>query len=115
MVIAVFLILSLLGCKPVVEKMDPPPDDLIPRDEMVDIIVDLQLMEAILVTKQKSKAKDLDFTKYYVYNSILAKYKITRDQFERSHAYYQQDLKTMDEIYEEAITRLSKMKLEPES
>jgi len=106
--------LLCMGCRPSVEHPVSPPDDLIPRDEMIDIIVDFRLMEAILVTKQKSKAKDWDFTKYYTYNSVLEKHGITRERFERSHAYYQQDLKLMDEIYAEALARLSKMKSEPE-
>ena len=42
----------------------------------------------------------------------MEKYGITRDKFERSMEYYQSDLKVLDEIYEEAITKLSKLKTE---
>lgn len=108
------ILIFFLSCTPAIDRLQPPPDDLIPRDEMINIVVDLRLMDAVLSTKQKAKAKDAENTKYYLHNSILEKYGITRDRFERSHAYYQQDLKILDDIYAEAITRLSKMKSELE-
>ncbi len=108
------ILMFFFSCTPAIDRLQPPPDDLIPHDEMINIIVDLRLMDAILSTKQKTKAKDSENTKYYLHNSILEKYGITRDRFERSYAYYQQDLKILDDIYAEAITRLSKMKSELE-
>jgi hypothetical protein len=103
-------LILLHSCKPSVDHISQAPADLIPRDEMVDIIVDMRLLDAIISTKQKSKDKDVEDTKYFLYNSILEKYGITNEQFESSHSYYQQDLTVMDEIYGEAIARLSKMK-----
>ena len=113
-IIQFLLLLLCLGCAPTIDHRESPPEDLIPREVMVDVIVDLKMMDAILTTKQKAKAKDIDATKYYLYNSVLDKYKISREQFERSHSFYQQDLKIMDGIYAEALTRLSKMKSSPE-
>ena len=59
--------------------------------------------------------KDLDFSKYYLHNSVMEKYSITREGFEESFSYYAHNLKVMDEIYAEAITKLSKMQSEIES
>ncbi|MCF8369555.1 MAG: DUF4296 domain-containing protein [Bacteroidales bacterium] len=83
---------------------------------MVDILVDIRLFEASLVFDQKKGVKDFNERKYYLYNSIMNKYNISREQFESSFTYYQSDLEVMDKIYADAITKLSlvKSKLELE-
>jgi hypothetical protein len=77
---------------------------------MVNIIVDLRIMDAILVTMQKSGDRSIEDQKYFLNNTILQKYNITRPQFDSSYVYYQKDLKVIDEIYADAITKLSLMK-----
>ena len=114
----IVIILSFLiffGCTQKIETAFDPPENLIQEDQMVDIVVDLLIFDAILIEKQKKKSKDLDFSKYYVHNSIMEKYNISREGFEESFNYYAHNLKIMDEIYAEAITKLSKMKSEIES
>lgn len=110
--LAVSILVLLLGCTHKINENKPKPADLIPKEQMVDIFVDLKIMDAILASKQRKKEQDQQFTKYYLHNSIMEKYGITRDRFERSVEYYQRDLKVLDEIYEEAITKLSKIKSE---
>jgi hypothetical protein len=113
---ATLLTLALLvlfsGCTSKIKDSSPEPNDLIPKEQMVDIFVDLKIMDAILASKQRKKETDLHFTKIYYHNSIMEKYGITRDRFVRSFEYYERDLEVLDEIYEEAITKLSKMKSE---
>jgi len=111
-IICIFSLLIFFGCTQKIETAVAPPEDLIPRDQMVDIIADLFIMEAILIEKQKKKSEDFHFSKYYIHNSILEKYNITRKSFEDSFNYYAHDLKTMDDIYADAITKLSKMQEE---
>jgi DNA-binding Lrp family transcriptional regulator len=110
--LAVSILVLFLGCTHKINENKPVPDDLIPKEQMVDIFVDLKIMDAILASKQRKKEQDQQLTKLYLHNSIMEKYGITRDRFERSVEYYQRDLKVLDEIYEEAITKLSKMKSE---
>ncbi len=100
----------LLGCTRHVEVDFKKPPDLIPRDSMVDIIVDLQIMEAILTKEQKTGRRQVTDNQLYLYNSVMNKYHITRDRFDRSFEYYQSDLEVMDKIYADAITKLTKMK-----
>jgi hypothetical protein len=113
-----FLILLILllfsACTNKVEEKKAEPVDLIPKDQMVDIMVDLRLMDAILASKQRNKEQDLNDSKVFLYNSIMQKYGITRDRFERSLQYYQYNLKVLDELDEQAITKLSKLKTEEE-
>jgi hypothetical protein len=110
--ITLSVIFFVLGCTHKIKDSDLVPVDLIPKDQMVDILVDLKIMDAILASEQRKKEQDANDAKYYLYNSIMGKYGITRNRFEESLEYYQKDLKVMDEIYEEAITKLSKMKTE---
>ena len=113
--IGLFLIL-LSSCTQKIKDEAIPFENLIPREEMVDIIVDLQIYDAVISSQQKRKrnSKEIDYNKYFLHNSILNKYEITRDQFEKSFKYYQHDLGVLDEIFADAITKLSKMKSETE-
>ncbi|RLD61449.1 MAG: hypothetical protein DRJ05_02625 [Bacteroidetes bacterium] len=103
-----------VGCTEKVRTKELPPDDLIPKEEMTDIIVDMHLFDAIIWKDQKTKTKKIQQKKHHLYKSILEKHNISREQFESSMAFYQSDLNMFDEIYEEAITKLSKMKAELE-
>jgi hypothetical protein len=111
-IISSFII--IIGCTQKVELKKAAPDDLIPREQFIDILVDIKIFDAILAMKQRKKLTDMDYTKYFIHNSIMEKYSISRQRFERSLEYYQQDMEEMDAIYAEAITRLSKMKSEAE-
>ncbi len=114
-ILIIFSLVVVFGCTQKVETVVEPPEILIQQDKMVDIVLDLIIMDAILVEKQKKKSKDLDFSKYYIHNSILEKHNITREEFEESFRFYAQDLQIMDAIYAEAITKLSKMQGEIDS
>ena len=115
LILNTFLLLFFLGCTQKIETVATPPENLIPQDQMVDIVVDLLIFDAILVEKQRSNSKDIDSTKYYLHNSIMEKYNITREGFESSFDYYANNLKVMDGIYADAITKLSKMQGEIET
>lgn len=106
----VILLIGSAACTQKVNKEVEIPTDLIHRDTMVSIFVDLRLMDAVANFEQKKGNRKLDKVNYYLHNSIIIKYNITREQFERSYTYYQSDLKVIDGIYADAITRLSVIK-----
>ena len=108
------IIILLGGCTEKVQTKAIPPDDLIPREAMIDIIVDMHLFDAIIWKNQKIKPKSIQQKKHHLYKSILEKHNISREQFESSMKFYQSDLAVFDEIYADAITKLSKMKAEVE-
>ncbi len=110
LVISVFILLS--GCTHKIKESEPAPPDLIPKDQMVDILIDLRLMDAVLNSKQRIANDGFQDTLKFYYGSVMEKHGITRERFDKSITYYQRDLKVMDELYEEAITRLSKLKTE---
>ncbi len=106
------LLFSILigSCTQKLNRGPEAPADLIPRDTMVSIFVDLRLMDAVINYEQRQGTRQVNYIKYYLHNSILDKYGITREQFEESFTYYQTDLEVIDQIYADAITRLSKVK-----
>lgn len=108
------LFFSLASCTKRVEDKVKPPDDLITRNEMVDIITDMHIFDAVMASEQKKGGKNVQDQKYYLYNSIMEKYNITRERFEESFKYYQRDFEVMDDIYADVITKLSIMKSEAE-
>lgn len=114
-VLSILSILVFFGCTQKIETTVVPPENLIQKDQMVDIVVDILIFDAILLKKQKRSSKDLDSTKYFLHNSIMEKYSINREMFNESFNYYAQNLKIMDEIYADAITKLSMMQSEVET
>lgn len=108
------LFFSLVSCTQQLKNETPIPDNLIPRETMIDIILDMHLYDAIVSIHQKKSAKNNVKRSVHIHNSILEKYSITREQFELSYNYYQNELKIIDELYAKAITELNKMKMEQE-
>ncbi len=109
-VLVTFIILS--GCTTDISmKKEKPPADLIPRDTMVNVIVDMHLYDAVIKEMQKEH-RNVKRSKVYLYQTVMEKYHITREQFESSLLYYQQDLDEYDKIYDDVIEKLSKMKAE---
>lgn len=108
--VVLLLIFVLAGCTDPVHEPPEPPEDLIPRDTMVSIFVDLRLMDAVVNYEQRMGNGKIGEINYFLHNSILDKYSITRDQFDRSYAYYQDDLEVIDDMYADAITRMTKIK-----
>jgi len=112
--ILIFAVLATIiiqtGCTEKVREKKLPPKNLIPKEKMVDVIVDMHLFDALLWKYQKVKKKKIQDEKFFLYKSILEKYQITPEQFESSMGFYQSDLNVMDDIYADVITKLSKLK-----
>ena len=106
--------LGIASCTQKVNKELEPPADLIPRDTMVSIFVDLRLMDAVVTFEQRKSNPKLQDLNYYLHNSIMEKYSITREQFEESYKFYQSDMEVLDGIYADAITRMSLLKTKTE-
>jgi hypothetical protein len=84
------------------------PENLIPMDSMVAILVDVQLIEAILKINYAAKSENQTYSEKY-YDYLFEKHCITKDQFEKSLEYYQRNSESLGIIYTEVITELSKL------
>ncbi len=107
--IFVLIILTMISssCR-MVEKEETPmiPENLIPIEQMVDILVDFHLIEASLLNKQH-QLKDIDYQTSRYYDFILKKHEITREKFNVSLDYYKQDIEKMKIIYQDIVTDLN--------
>lgn len=86
---------------------DSAPDDLIQKDKMTLVVIDLVKHEAFI--QQKYQRVD----RFYPVmtrtgDSIMKAHDISRDQFTRSMDYYSVRQEEMQEIYGEALNQLNK-------
>ncbi len=83
------------------------PDNLIPEDEMVDLLVDLQLALGAKSIKNIQGKKNIDYM-YLVYE----KYQIDSTRFAESNFYYMSDIDKFNKILKKSKNKLQKMKEE---
>jgi len=112
-----FLVLLILlplffSCSPkqgISEKKVPV--NIIQPDSMVSVIVDMQLTEAVFrelkrIGQYEEKNAKVSF------EAVFIKHNISKEKYEESVAYYEQNLETYEKIYENVITRLSQIQTE---
>lgn len=78
---------------------------------MVDILTDIQIVEAKLTFETRSSISFEQLSKKY-YESVFAKYNISREEFEESMHYYENNIEEMNNIYSDVITKLSQVQSE---
>jgi hypothetical protein len=83
------------------------PENVIPPEEMVSILVDFHLVEASVIKSQEDNA-DINQLTNFRYRSILTKHKISRKKLDESIAFYTEHMKEMHKIYEQVVVELSK-------
>jgi len=94
------ILLFAMGCK--------KERKIIPRDDMVSVLVKVHLMDGAMQISQYNPditvPDSLD-----VYEAVLDDYDYTRAQFDSSIQYYSKNLKKFDKIYQEVLARMNKM------
>ncbi|MBP8041513.1 MAG: DUF4296 domain-containing protein [Bacteroidales bacterium] len=98
-------VLALDACSK--DKRVSIPDEVIPPEQMVPVLVDFHLAEAALV-KAREAQKDVDFLRDHYFNSILKKYNISYSKFYGSMKFYSENLKELYIIYGDVVSELSK-------
>ncbi|WP_296684796.1 DUF4296 domain-containing protein [Flavobacterium sp.] len=96
-------ILTFLGCK---EDLVKQPKHLIERSQMVNIMYDLSLLEAI---KYQNPAV-LDSNQIRPKQFIYKKYKIDSLQLAQNNVYYASDYKNYKIMFDEVVQRLERDK-----
>ncbi|MCI5057160.1 MAG: DUF4296 domain-containing protein [Flavobacteriales bacterium] len=111
---ALSFLLYFAGCG---KKSDPVenavPTSLIQEREMVNIIADMQLIEAIYRKNQFEDYDSLKIKSYYA--RIFIKYNVDQEQFDKSLDYYQKSPRKMERIYTQVIDKLSALEEEVKS
>jgi len=84
---------------------------VIPRKDMIAVLVDIHLMDEAMQRAKYDKdialADTLD-----AYRVVLKGHGYTRAQFDSSLRYYSKDLRKFDRIYQEVLARLNKMEIQ---
>lgn len=100
-----FLVL-FVGCQDI--KKSPKPDDLIPREKMVDVLTEISLLHgARSYNKNLLEEKGIDPNRY-----IYEKYHIDSLQLVKSNDYYAENYTIYQQIYSEVKERLESLKVE---
>ena len=103
-IIIVVLAIFFLGCK----HEELKPSNVLPKQEMIQLIVEIELSQAAFKIKNQDKKFDLD----QVSNHIFEKHQTTSQNFDESLKYYTSRLSQMEEIYNEVISILSQKQVE---
>jgi len=101
------LILLFLSCN---QRKEEIPN-ILNREQMVNILTDIQILEAKLNFEKKTVGEFERTTKKH-YEAIFSKYNIRKEQFEESLFYYEQNIEELDNIYSDVIIKLNKIQSE---
>jgi hypothetical protein len=112
----IICLLLLLGACRQGDVINQIPSDVLTREQMIPLLVDIHLTEASLKLNQ-SNIKPGEIKLYYssAYTPIFKKHKTSPKQFEQSIQWYTKHIDQLDEIYTEVITRLSKLETQLKS
>ena len=102
-ILLIVAILVLVSCG---EKLVEPPEDLIPKDKMTDVLYDLAVLNAAKNTNASILKNNNIETMQYLYE----KYGIDSVQFVKSDAYYASIPLEYQAIYKTVESRLEKKK-----
>lgn len=85
--------------------------NIIQKQEMIQILVDVELAESV-ITIEQIRNQNIDIYSSYYYNTVFKKYKITRKQFEESLKYYAKNGDDFNEMFTQVINILSRKQSE---
>ena len=86
------------------------PPDIIPKEKMVELLVDFHLAESL--AQSQVMFDDAKKLKQEYYKFIFEKHQVDYIEFKKSIAFYSANPALFTEIYESAVTELSKKQAE---
>lgn len=104
---SVILVIGLMACG-TSEPVEEIPPNIISKEAMVPILIDLQLIEG--ANSVKFFQGDTGRTNYaLMYNTIFEKHEVEKAQFDSSMAYYTSHTEKLEVIYDQVIEELMKI------
>lgn len=98
------MLLCLVACE---NSKKSAPNNLIQKNQMVDLITELHLAEA-KVQNMGYRSSDSSFLVYEKLQlEVLQKHKVSKADYDSSYAFYSRNLKEFDEIYAKVVDSLS--------
>lgn len=107
-VILFILLFTIISCD---EPVVPKPENLIKKNQMIEILVDIHLAEATY-NKVRYDSTMKDMTSAHFYYSILEKYQVPDSVFEQSFVFYASVPKDFEKMYREVMNELSRIEQE---
>ncbi|PKP49433.1 MAG: hypothetical protein CVT94_05030 [Bacteroidetes bacterium HGW-Bacteroidetes-11] len=105
----IILLTTGIGCNRSAKHADGT--EVIPRDQMVKIMTDVEMTEASLRFLQSKVNKDsLDKIAHQSFDSLYVFYNITPVQFKRNLEIYQKDLADFEKMMDEVMLAITKAK-----
>lgn len=98
-----FSFIVLFSCK---QRPSEIPKQIIPKDSMINIMVDLYLTDALIINPT-TQSKIRNISSNSLYQSVLYKYKIDKERFDKSLDFYSNNPQILDSMYDIVITKLS--------
>lgn len=99
---SVFASALLVACSN--EKKIKAPEPLLSEQQMIDVLTDSYLIEAIL-NKKKTSGEQVDTLQTSYYNQLMEHYGITDSIFDANMEYYSHDLVTLERIMDSVNNR----------
>jgi len=101
----IFALLFLIAsCK---NKEVVIPDTILPQEKMIEVMVDLQLVNA-LSQKRFTKDPKSPGTTLADYSQVFDKHEMTRESFQESLNFYKEHPPLLIEIYDQMLNEFSK-------
>lgn len=107
----VFFLFSFFSCYHENKEVIQEPQKLLSKEQMVDILTDLQLAEGILIYSKIERLPSQN-SGIAIYSLVIEKYNLTREELQENIDFYNNDPKLMEKIYDEVLVRLNKMQFE---
>lgn len=91
-------------------ETETPPEHIIPVDDMVQIVADIELTESYMLSIRRKVERDsLGRMRY---NLLLEKHNISREKYQESMDFYLEHQVLLREIYTRALEELNKREVE---
>jgi hypothetical protein len=100
------ILLLLAACS---EPPPVPPPDLIPRDRFVQVMADVQVIEA-RINHEMVVDQRTDGPAQRYYDDLYAEHGISKEQYARTYQWYTEHPLQMKALYEDVLTELGKRK-----
>lgn len=108
----VLLLIILSSCYNERKLTTVPPDPLLTEEQLLDVLTDMQLAEAVITYDRLQKITNKGDFKDTIYSVILKHYNITAEQLNDNLDYYNNDPENMERLYEEVLSNLSTLQSE---
>ncbi|WP_299777794.1 DUF4296 domain-containing protein [uncultured Formosa sp.] len=104
LILVILTVFSIISCQDI--RKPEKPKNLIPKNKMVDIIIDMSMLSA---TRGFDKKK-LDSNSISVKSYIYGKYNIDSLQFAKSNEFYSYNIEEYEALYEKVDDSLKALK-----